>query len=56
MFNKSRLIKEIISVSEIIQTFVQGEINKVLHESGVEDRHLVARFENNWAGGSRLKE
>ena len=31
---------------------VQAEINKVLRDSGVEDRHLVAGFENNRAGGS----
>ena len=33
----------------------QVEINKVLHESGVKDRYLVARFENATAVGSRFE-
>ena len=45
-----------ILLLQAFKTFVQVKIDKVLRESGVEDRHLVARFENNWAGGSRLKE
>ena len=32
-----------------------GETNKVLHETFFEDCHLVARYENNWAGGSRFE-
>ena len=37
------------------KTFVQVETNKVLNESGVEDRHLVAEFENNVVAGSRFE-
>jgi len=40
---------------QTFKTFVKGDINKVLHESVVEGRHLVAGFENNWAGGSRFE-
>ena len=40
---------------QTFKTFVKGETNKVLHETFVEDRHLVARYENNWAGGSRFE-
>ena len=40
---------------QAFKTLVQVEINKVLRESGVEDRHLVAGFENNRAGGSRFE-
>ena len=35
------------TIYQSLRLFVQGEINKVLHESGVEDRHLLACFENN---------
>ena len=38
------------------ETFVQVENNKVLHESGVEDHHLVARFETLWSQEADLKE
>ena len=38
------------------KTFVQVEINKVLNELGVEDRHLVARFETLWLQEADLKE
>ena len=41
---------------QTLRTFVQLEIISVLHNSVVEGRHLVAGFENNRAGGSRLKE
>ena len=41
--------------SQTFKTFVQIEINKFLHDSVVESRHLVAGFENNWAGGSRFE-
>ena len=37
------------------KTLVQAEINRVLRESGVEDRHLVAGFKNNRSGGSRFE-
>ena len=37
------------------KTFVQVETSKVLHESGVEDRHLVAEFENTCVAGSRFE-
>ena len=37
------------------KTFIKGETNKVLHETCVEDRHLVAGLENAWAGGSRFE-
>ena len=40
---------------QTFNTFVKGETNKVLHETCVEDCHLVARYENNRAGRSRLK-
>ena len=38
------------------KTFVQVEINNILHELGVEDRHLVARFETLWLQEADLKE
>ena len=44
-----------ILLLQAFKTLVQVEINRVLRESGVEDRHLVARFENNRAGGSRFE-
>ena len=44
-----------ILLIQAFKTLVQVEINKVLRDSGVEDRHLVARFENNRAGGSRFE-
>ena len=37
------------------KTFVQVETNKVLHELGVEDRHLVASFETLWLQEADLK-
>ena len=37
------------------KTFLQVEINKVLHESGIEDRHLVAVFETACSEGSRFE-
>ena len=40
---------------QTFKTFAEGETNKVLHESVVEDRHLVAKFENNGARGSRFE-
>ena len=38
------------------KTFVQVETNNVLHEIGVEDRHLVASFETLWLQEADLKE
>ena len=38
------------------KTFVQVEINKVLHDLDVEDRHLVATFETLWSQEADLKE
>ena len=35
------------------RTFVKVETNKVLHESGFEVRHLVARFETAYSKRSR---
>ena len=40
---------------QTFRTSVQVEINKVLHATVVEGRHLVAGFENNPAGGSRFE-
>ena len=37
------------------KSFVQVETNKVLHESVVEDRHLVAGFETACSEGSRFE-
>ena len=37
-------------------TFVQVETHKVLHESVVEDRHLVAGFKTMWLQEADLKE
>ena len=34
-----------ISIYKFLKTFVQVETNKVLHELGVEGRHLEAGFE-----------
>ena len=44
-----------ISLIQAFKSLVQVEICNVLRESGVEDRHLVAGFENNQAGGSRFE-
>ena len=44
-----------ILLLQAFKTLVQVKIDKVLRESGVEDRHLVAGFENNWSGGSRFE-
>ena len=40
---------------QTLKAFVQVETNKVLNESGIEDRHLVAGFENNVVAGSRFE-
>ena len=40
---------------QAFKTMVQVEINRVLRESGVEDRHLVAEFENTCVAGSRFE-
>ena len=54
-----KLIKVALNIYLLLiqafKTLVQVEINKVLRDSGVEDRHLVAGFENYWAGGSRFE-
>ena len=54
-----KLIKVALNIYLLLiqafKTLVQVEINKVLRESGVGDRHLVAGFENNGAGGSRFE-
>ena len=44
-----------ILLPQAFKTFVQVEIYNVLHEWGVEDCHLVARFENTWAARSRFE-
>ena len=44
-----------ILLLQAFKTLVQVKIDKVLRESGVEDRHLVAGFENNQSGGSRFE-
>ena len=44
-----------ILLLQAFKTLVQVEINKVLRDTGVEDCHLVAGFENNQAGGSRFE-
>ena len=44
-----------ISLIQAFKSLVQVEICNVLRESGVEDRHLVAGFKNNRAGGSRFE-
>ena len=38
------------------KTFVQVETNNVLHELGVEDRHLVAGFKTMWLQEADFKE
>ena len=40
---------------QTFETLFQGEINKVLHDSGVEDRHLVAGFKTALVVGGRLE-
>ena len=40
-----------ILIIQSFKTFVQVEINKVLHGSGIEDRHLVAELEKASAVG-----
>ena len=47
----SRLMKQ----STNFKTFVQGEIIKVEHKTCVEDRHLLAGFENAWPKEADLK-
>ena len=37
------------------KTYIQGKINKVSHESGIEDCHIVARFGNTYSTGSRFE-
>ena len=44
-----------ILLNSFQKTVVKGEINKVLHELGVEDRHLVAGFENTCFAESRFE-
>ena len=44
-----------ILLIQAFKSLVQVEICNVLRESGVEDRHLVAGFKNNRAGGSRFE-
>ena len=45
-----------ILLIQVFKTLVWVEINKVLHDSGVEDRHLVAEFKNSRAEEADLKE
>ena len=40
---------------QFLKTFIYGEISKVLHKSAVEDRHLVAGFENTCVAESRFE-
>ena len=40
---------------QTFKTIVKGDINKVLHETCVEDCHLVAGFENALAARSRFE-
>ena len=54
-YTRQDCLKIYILLIQSFKTFVQVEINKVLHDSVVEGRHLVARFENNRAGGSRFE-
>ena len=46
VYTYQALVEMYFTIQQLLKTFVQGEINKDLHESGVEDRHLVAGFEN----------
>ena len=43
-----------ISIYKLLKPLLV-ETNKVLNESDVEDRHLVAGFENNVVAGSRFE-
>ena len=43
------------TIQQLLKTCVQGETNKDLNESGVEDRHLVAGFENNCVADGRFE-
>ena len=54
-FSISRIGWNIFDYLPSFETCFQGDINKVLQEWGVGDRHLVADFENYWAEGSRLE-
>ena len=45
-----------ILLIQALKALVQAEINKVLRDSDVEYRHLVARFENNLARVSRKQK
>ena len=45
----SRLLMTYILSIQTFTTFVQGEINKIIQISGVEERHLVVRFNNAWS-------
>ena len=40
---------------QTFETIVKAEINRVLHETCVEDCHLVARFKNAWTGRSKFE-
>ena len=44
--------KNIFYYLQTLKNLFQGEINKVLHESDIEDRHLVAGFETACSKGS----
>ena len=51
----SRLFMTYILPIQTFKTFVQGEINKILQKSGVEERHLVVGFNNTLATRSRFE-
>ena len=51
----SRLLMTYILSIQTFTTFVQGEINKIIQISGVEERHLVVRFNNALSTRGRLE-
>ena len=42
-------------IYQFFKPLILGEVTKVLHESGVEDHHLVAGFENTCVAESRFE-
>ena len=55
VYTHQALVEMYFTIQQLLKTCVQGETNKDLNESGVEDRHLVAGFENNCVADGRFE-
>ena len=55
VYTHQALVEMYFTIQQLLKTCVQGETNKDLNESGVEDRHLVASFENNCVADGRFE-